>query len=816
MLKIIVFTLAFIPSIIFGFGNNTVKQIDQINNNTGVDIILNPISSVKVNSLTGGKALQSGALKELEESAVTNVELGYVSGVTSSIQTQLDSKTPLSRIFTMTSPLFIDGVASGDLSADRTFSIQQSNTTTDGYLSSTDWNTFNNKQSAITILPIVNGGTGSATQNFVDLTTAQSIAGVKTFTGQLVATSTTDSSHPAPSMTAAQRDAIAAPISGDLIYNLDTLQMNIYDGTVWGALAGSGGTGEFNYLVGDASDFETSLGGWAGDTSLAALNPQASTMRGSAYLRLSKGAINAQNQSVKSPVFTLDNADLGHKIAIEFDYSAPVAYNNGSMKIEVIQDPLGTPVATVTDLASIPSGDGRHLMTFIADSVITDYQIRITQVTTELTVYSINFDYFKIYPFIEDPIIKNLAAISDWQSYTPTFTNLALGTGGITRFFKKIVGDQQHIKGYIKLGTGGSFTGKLIVSLPSNIDYSKEGRPNDFARLKGSVRAYDLGGIGVQNGGEIIGNASSVNSVYFASTGKDPYNATQPFTWGASDELFVDFSYSALGFSSGTNVVISKSTLLKVKATINSSQVIPNNVTTTIIYNIESEDNYNSYDNSTGIFTSPKDACYLVSAGHRFSSPSSVFSYVSDINGFILQSGSTSTFGEAGGSGSSHICLSTGGTIQVHIFQNSGGNAILTNFGNTHLEITEQPINGTIIGTFGDCQTKTLSANISVFGDVAELSFTGLTIGARYRARGILLHDQGNVFRFIHNSVTQGQAFNQTTGQINQYISTPVFTATATTLIGRKDTSITTYGNNGLDKTWVELCEISKGVSTRW
>ena len=38
----------------------------------------------------------------------------------------------------------------GDLSADRTFSMTQSNTTTDGWLSSTDWNTFNDKQPAIT------------------------------------------------------------------------------------------------------------------------------------------------------------------------------------------------------------------------------------------------------------------------------------------------------------------------------------------------------------------------------------------------------------------------------------------------------------------------------------------------------------------------------------------------------------------------------------------------------------------------------------------------------------------------------------------
>jgi len=41
----------------------------------------------------------------------------------------------------------------GDLSANRTLSISQSGTSTDGYLSSTDWNTFNNKQPAGNYVP---------------------------------------------------------------------------------------------------------------------------------------------------------------------------------------------------------------------------------------------------------------------------------------------------------------------------------------------------------------------------------------------------------------------------------------------------------------------------------------------------------------------------------------------------------------------------------------------------------------------------------------------------------------------------------------
>ena len=49
----------------------------------------------------------------------------------------------------------------GDLSANRTLSILQSNASQDGYLSSTDWNTFNNKQNAITLT--TTGSSGSST-----------------------------------------------------------------------------------------------------------------------------------------------------------------------------------------------------------------------------------------------------------------------------------------------------------------------------------------------------------------------------------------------------------------------------------------------------------------------------------------------------------------------------------------------------------------------------------------------------------------------------------------------------------------------------
>ena len=70
----------------------------------------------------------------------------------------LDStKVPTTRTISTTAPLS----GGGDLSANRTLSITQANTSTDGYLSSTDFNTFNGKQDALTLT--TTGTSGAAT-----------------------------------------------------------------------------------------------------------------------------------------------------------------------------------------------------------------------------------------------------------------------------------------------------------------------------------------------------------------------------------------------------------------------------------------------------------------------------------------------------------------------------------------------------------------------------------------------------------------------------------------------------------------------------
>jgi hypothetical protein len=81
----------------------------------------------------------------LHASQVDNDSTVTGTHVDDALNTLDTGKVNTSRTISTTAPLS----GGGDLSANRTLSISQASTSTDGYLSSTDWNTFNNKQAAL-------------------------------------------------------------------------------------------------------------------------------------------------------------------------------------------------------------------------------------------------------------------------------------------------------------------------------------------------------------------------------------------------------------------------------------------------------------------------------------------------------------------------------------------------------------------------------------------------------------------------------------------------------------------------------------------
>lgn len=88
---------------------------------------------------------------------------------------------------------------------------------------------------------LVNLLSGKANDSDVlKLTGNQSVDGIKTFTGKLVAQSTVNGSTPCPVMSETQRNAFT-PVQGDCVYNSTTLKLNVFDGSVWKDAGGAGG-----------------------------------------------------------------------------------------------------------------------------------------------------------------------------------------------------------------------------------------------------------------------------------------------------------------------------------------------------------------------------------------------------------------------------------------------------------------------------------------------------------------------------------------------------------------------------------------------
>lgn len=87
----------------------------------------------------------------------------------------------------------------------------------------------------------LHGATGNVQDQLDDkvgITGNESIAGEKTFTGKITASSTSNGFKPCPDMTTTQRDAIASPAVGDCVYNTTIGTLNVFNGTVWKSAGG--------------------------------------------------------------------------------------------------------------------------------------------------------------------------------------------------------------------------------------------------------------------------------------------------------------------------------------------------------------------------------------------------------------------------------------------------------------------------------------------------------------------------------------------------------------------------------------------------
>ncbi len=135
----------------------------------------------------------------------------------------------------------------------------------------------------------------------------------------------------------------------------------------------------------------------------------------------------------------------------------------------------------------------------------------------------------------------NLLFSTAWVAYTPTLTNITLGSGGTSAFFYQVVGKQVNVRGRITLGTTGALTGVATFSLPINAITADQFWDAGVNMVDGGTMFHP----GVIRVGTSTATVLALNAtgtyVHAVNT-----SAIIPFTWTSTDVINVGFSYEGV------------------------------------------------------------------------------------------------------------------------------------------------------------------------------------------------------------------------------------------------------------------------------
>ena len=146
-------------------------------------------------------------------------------------------------------------------------------------------------------------------------------------------------------------------------------------------------------------------------------------------------------------------------------------------------------------------------------------------------------------------ISDNLNAIGDaWTSYTPSLSNLTLGTGGTVTGYYVQVGQFVWVDIVAVLGSSGySVSNNPEFGLPNSTTFASRYTAN--VSTVGTALAVETGANSryqgyarVQTTSTVAIGMANVSGSYIATSG---VNSTAPFTWNAADEFHLHFWYEA-------------------------------------------------------------------------------------------------------------------------------------------------------------------------------------------------------------------------------------------------------------------------------
>lgn len=433
------------------------------------------------------------------------------------------------------------------------------------------------------------------------------------------------------------------------------------------------------------------IGGTASITwSQNTINP----LSGDADLRLVKtGTANRQGDGVSIP-FTIANRHLAKVLQISFDAELiSGTYSNGDLRISVIQDPSGTPVLLEPVNTGIQLGIAnqriRHIATFQSHISITSYRLCVHVSSTTTNNYTIDFANFRVWE--QTQTIG--AIITDWQSYTPTFSWCTVSSSNISW---RRVGGKIEVFGSMVIASVSSNPG--LIPLPSglSLDTSKLvprstilGTYNDIRVSSTSVNPW------TNNSNWIGYDTSYPNAVrLFIQSSSALYNLENAnIAIGTGDTVTFEFSAPIAGWGSSVAMSSDSGDGRVVACNYSGNPTLQGG--NFVTFGTRQFDTHNAYNTSNGTYTCPVSGVYRISTsfGNTGTGLQVYINRSGVLVAYLFQTPANSTYVT---SGSANVICNAGDTLKIAI---GGSNALYSSDATQNISIERISAGSQVIAT---------------------------------------------------------------------------------------------------------------------
>jgi hypothetical protein len=339
------------------------------------------------------------------------------------------------------------------------------------------------------------------------------------------------------------------------------------NGSKWASAAASGGLK--NYLSGDDTGFNGSVGNWlayadaagsqpvdgtGGSPALTCTRTPTNPLSGAGSLLITKDAANRQGNGC-AVGFTIDRADLGHTLTVSFSYetksgtySAGTDTTDPDLTVYVYGPTDGTPVVTQLSPYKVigTSVQGAFSGRFTTAASGVAYRLILHEALTGTSAYTLAADSVSVGPTTQ------VYGPPETDSIATTVTPNGFGTVSLANYWYYRHGDKAHYYGTWKTGTAAASTASISLPTGQVIDSTKlpttaAQRVGEFTQVRTAV------GPGNSPPWDLFYDGSDTAKVYLAfQTGSNIFtkvNASSAVN--SSDSVSFEFEVPISGWTSG-------------------------------------------------------------------------------------------------------------------------------------------------------------------------------------------------------------------------------------------------------------------------